>query len=163
MKKLMIVLAIVILLSSVASAEECFNAKGSTLVPSMICHHTNSTQYNSTRLDISNITGTEVTCRVRVYDQDGNDVSSHCTIVKGSSTSSFSTISTGSNTFSIPAHSSRIYAFSTNGKSVNGYAVIEWTSTDENLRNALIAGYCYMGVSDKIYSSMAFVNDGQPF
>ncbi|WP_147822611.1 hypothetical protein [Salidesulfovibrio onnuriiensis] len=163
MKKLMLALAMVVMLCASASATvDCFNAKGSALVPSVISRYANDSQFLKTNMDISNITGTEVTCRVKVYDQNGDDVSSNGSVWIGNSIGGFTQLSTG-NTFKIPAHSSRLFSFFTDGKSVNGYAVIEWTSADEDLRKALIAGSRIVGVSGQKCSSHVLINNGQPF
>lgn len=164
MKRLMIAMLLAVLMcSSAMAAEGCFNAKGSTLVSDVLCRNKSDSQFFKTNLSISNITSSNVTCRVKVYDHNGDDVSTSCSIWVGSPTGSFVSVSSGKNVFEIPAHSSRIYSFLTDQKSVVGYAVIEWTSDNEDLRKALIATKRYEGVSRECFAAMCNINSGQPF
>jgi len=165
MKKLMFALAMVMLLCGTAFAEDCFNAKGSAIVPCVMARYHSSSYFVKTNFTISNITDSDVTCRVKVFDHDGNDVSTNCSVSTGSDSTSYKKLSTGVNEFVIPAHSTRIYNFFKNNmaKSIAGYAVIEWTSSNENLRKAIVATTRMNGVAGQFYSNMSFINNGQPF
>lgn len=167
MKKLMIAVVMVAMLVTVAVAEvqTGFNAQGSALVPGLMARHRNANYYIQSNLIISNITDSAVTCRVMVFDHDGNDISSYCYVTTGDNSTEFKKISTGVNSFEIPAHSTRgFYFFKANmQKSVLGHAVIEWTSDNKRLRKALIASSGLDAIAGQYYSNRAFVNNGQPF
>ncbi len=167
MKKLMFALAMVMLLCGTAFAEDCFNAKGSAIVPGMYARYSGSNIYQSDHVIISNIDNTAVTCRVTVYDQDGNDVSSYCKLYTGGDNQTLEELSSGVNTFEIPANSTRLFQFYQSGmtKCMIGYAVIEWTSSDAKQRKSLVASLRSNGKwgSGTFYATQLLINNGQPF
>ncbi|WP_432738340.1 hypothetical protein [Maridesulfovibrio sp. FT414] len=87
-----------------------FVPQGSCSTP-MFAQYTHSLNFTQTELLINNITGSTVYCKVTVYDQNGNDVSSHAQIISGPTNGVITVVSTG-NEFDIPAHGSRQYVFS---------------------------------------------------
>ena len=127
-------------------------------------HHSDQT-FSASKIHVSNITDSAVTCRVKVYDYNGNDLSSYCHVTTGDDSTYFKTLSTGVNTFVLPAHSSRVFSFfkKNMSKSVVGYAVIEWTSENEDLRKALIATHRLVGAATHHHMGMVMINNGQPF
>ena len=135
------------------------------------CLHTfseSNTKYEVTHVTISNISNTSVQCRVTMYDHDGNDVSTLCTVSTGGGISGARrlTLSTGVNTFEIPAHSTRTYSFwDENMPGTIGYGVIEWSSTDTQQRKSLIAGVFSYGkrYTEGFYATKYLVNHGEPF
>lgn len=167
MKKLMFMTAMVLVLCNGAAATECFNAKGNALVPHVRSYYADSTAFQSTAFSVSNITGSSVVCKVTVYDHDGNDVTSYGGVYSGSSNSGTSTVvAQGTGTFNIPANSTRVYRFEHKSPSaIYGYATIEWTSSDAQLRKAIIAGTRITGLvyGDSYFTSQGSVNNGEPF
>ncbi|WP_147822610.1 hypothetical protein [Salidesulfovibrio onnuriiensis] len=164
MKKLMFAFALVLLLcGSAVAVEDCFNAQGSALVPDVKSRYGNNSQFIITCMTISNITDSAVTCRVNVYDDFGNDVSTSCHVSVGGVAGGFKYESTGQNTFELAAHATRTYVFKSSSIGMAGYAVIEWTSTNKKLRKALIASSRYEGMAGSYFASRSLVNNGQPF
>ena len=81
-------------------------------------------------------------------------------------TTSLTEVSSGVNTFDIPANSTRMFQFYQSGMpAILGYGVIEWTSTDEKQRKALIAGVMTYNRQhvDSDAATKHLVNNGQPF
>ncbi|WP_147820131.1 hypothetical protein [Salidesulfovibrio onnuriiensis] len=169
MKKLILTtLALVLLMSASASATvDCFNTKGSALVPSMYTYYISNTNWRTSLLHITNITDSEVTCKVTVYDGNGNDVSSYSKLLKDSfgAGTNGEVIATGVSTFIIPAQATRVFSFHYDNlnKFVMGHAVIEWTSENKTLRKALIAGFRSRAKSGNNFEAQFPVNNGQPF
>ncbi|WP_147820132.1 hypothetical protein [Salidesulfovibrio onnuriiensis] len=168
MKKLMLAtVALLMLMSANVLAQECFNTKGSALVPSMYTYYISNTNWRTSLLHISNITDSEVTCRVIVYDGNGNDVSSYSKLLKDSfgAGTNGEVIATGVSTFIIPAQATRVFSFHYDNlnKFVMGHAVIEWTSENKTLRQALIAGFRSRAKSGNNFEAQFPVNNGQPF
>jgi len=167
MKRLMsVVLSVVVVLMMCggAMAEECFNAQGSALVPNIIYVYNNAKNYVYPYITISNITDKEVQCKVKVFDQDGIDVTYLGYVFSGGEP--LNVISSGIGDFDIPAYSTRVYAFNRDGgkKRVAGYATIEWKSDDTKLRNALVGGvFRARGFASSRSDSERLINNGQPF
>ncbi len=166
MKKLMLALALTLLMCSsvFAMGQECFNAKGSLLVANVHGSSFASNSNHNTALTVSNITNKAVTCRVTVYDQNGDDISSKGNAYTTGNNANLIKVSAGG-TFEIPANSTRIYVIkNSNTTRFAGYGVIEWTSDDAKLRKALIAGMYtfFVGGSEK-FTWGSQLNNGQPF
>lgn len=165
MKRLMLALAMTMLLSVTAFAQECFNAQGSALVPGLQYFNNSGSLEINENIFLSNITNSEVTCKVTIYDHDGNDVTVHSTVYTGSQDASVPVVATGTGTFKIPAHSTRFLRFyDSANKNLLAYAVVEWTSTDTRARKALIGvvkTYSRNGSSSN--ASKYLINNGQPF
>ncbi|WP_147822615.1 hypothetical protein [Salidesulfovibrio onnuriiensis] len=164
MKKLMFAFVLVLLLCGSAVAEEVFVSHGSAVVTGIQCRK--GTWTDVFNLFVTNISGSEVTVKVTLFDHDGNDRSSICKVSTGSASGNGATsVSTGTGTFTLPAGATRIVAApsSLNGM-IYGHAVIEWTSADSRLKKALMATLQKtISYGDKSYGFMANVNGGQPF
>jgi len=159
-------LILILLLCGSASATS-FETRGSAVVNSMRARYYNSISYVVSHLWITNITGSDVTCRVSFYDHAGNDVTSYCKVLSGSESSAdHVTISTGTGTFELPAGQSRFVSLglSNTNRNIQGYAVIEWSSADSLVRKPLIAvGSCYTRSGDRAGYMTIPINGGQPF
>ncbi|WP_147822612.1 hypothetical protein [Salidesulfovibrio onnuriiensis] len=164
MKKLMLALAMVVMLSSVAAAQECFNAKGSAVVTGIVSYYADNQWRDFNSFWVTNISSSAVTCRVRVFDQDGMDVTNFCSVSTGSSGKKFKTIATGTGTFELPAGATRMVHFIATNHAIMGHAIIDWTSEDNNLRKALISTFrMYKTEANRGFMSTTPVNNGQPF
>lgn len=166
MKACVLSVAILALMCGVAGAYE-FNAQGSALVPNLTFIQTTRNNFIYQYINVTNITGSTVQCRATVYDHNGNDITSLIKVYSGSEgADNFSTISTGTGDFEIPAHSTRMFCLTEFPKMVIvGYAVIEWNSSDSQLRKALIAGGRFLRRTNVNRESGGnyLINNGQPF
>ena len=164
MKGCVLSVAMLILMCGVAGADD-FNAKGSALVPNLqYCNNGRGANYYSS-INITNITGNDVQCRVTMYDHDGLDITSLGQVYTGGG-SAWTLLSEGTGDFEIPAHSTRFYLLAKAGiiKNITGYAVIEWKSDDPLLRKALIGGTRLWASSTAGQRGGNFlINNGQPF
>ncbi|TIH12943.1 hypothetical protein D0S45_16610 [Marinifilum sp. JC120] len=165
--KFVIAMAMVLMMSGGAMAQG-FDAQGSALVPNVVySYHTNNyTQY--TDIILSNITSSDVQCKVTVYDHNGNDVTSLCKVSTGSDNTGIPVaVVSGAELFDIPAHSSRMVVVGRDhiAKYIIGYAVVEWKSSDTTLRRALIGGVKTPAKSSSYHGKggTAYINNGQPF
>lgn len=155
---------IVFFACGVVNASEPFEARGSAVATGMFCRYLQSPQVQSS-LIISNMAGSPVTCKVTVYDHDGNDVTSLCDVLTGSTTNSAVVVTQGG-TFELPAFATRSVRFI--NKNVPGFyygqAVIEWTSNDPRLRKALHAKLILLKEDgSRTGYAMSSVNGDQPF
>jgi len=167
MKRLMSVvlsMVVVLMMCCGAMAQECFNAQGSIVVPCIYSTYISASDWTAPHMVISNITDKEVQCKVKVFDQDGIDVTYLGYVFSGGEP--LNVISSGIGDFDIPAYSTRVYAFNRDGgkKRVAGYATIEWKSDDTKLRNALVGGvFRARGFASSRSDSERLINNGQPF
>ncbi|WP_320174952.1 hypothetical protein [Maridesulfovibrio sp.] len=163
--KIVLAMAMVLLMSGGAMAEEAFNAQGSAIVPHVKSYRSSKGGLY-TSFYISNITNQNVRCKVDVYDQSGNNVSSYgdvWTIVSGQ----YQLAAGGDDVFDIPAYSTRYFNFTKSGILMRtmGYAVIKWNSNDPQMTKALVSTAQYTGgtYNDYLYGGVAYINNGQPF
>lgn len=144
-----------------------FNARGSAVVNGVKLTSSGSTTYIETRIYVTNITGSQVTGRVTIYDQDGNDVTSYCSVYTGDQSSkNIKLLESGTGTFELPAASTRVVRFckANLNKCIVGHAVIEWSSDDTHLRKALIATSMRIKYqTDQAFSTMVTANGGNSF
>ncbi|QJB56149.1 hypothetical protein [Pseudodesulfovibrio sp. zrk46] len=156
-------LALLMLLCGVAQAQTtCFGAQGGTVVPGLLTYYSSTTANAASHLYVSNVSGSNVTCKVTVFDKDGNDVTASYSQVFSGGTN----VSTGTGTFDLPAGSTRMYRFKTSqgGGSIYAYALIEWKSDDPRLRKALVAmHYRQQAIGSSYQMSDTSVNGGMPF
>lgn len=141
-------------------------SQGSTVVPNIQSQHMSSGAYTSTYINVSNITGKDVTCTIRLYDTVGNDVGDLTKVYKGSGTSSDSILVSEGKTFTLPAHATYLLSFyKQTPHLLTGYAVIEWESADNTIVKALVAGVKHLQkVNSNAYGiSFGNINNGQPF
>jgi len=159
-------LTLIMLLCGPANATY-LEARGSAVVTGMRAKHRSSTDFQHSIIWVTNITGSDVECRVNFFDHAGDDVTSYCTVYSGNASSNAAvTIATGTGTFDLPAGETRyVYLTMPNtSRLIQGHAVIEWASTNPHLRKALIAaGECRV-VSSALKQAAGFtINGGQPF
>ncbi|MGL1863537.1 MAG: hypothetical protein OCC46_13520 [Pseudodesulfovibrio sp.] len=165
-KYLFVVAILSMLLCGAAQAAD-FEARGSAIVPGLQMHSSSSSVLSYSVIRVTNTSGSDVSCRVSVYDHNGADVSSLCSVITGnSSAASATTLSTGTGLFSLPAgHSRYIWIYKSNwNKVMYGHAVIEWDSEDTSARKALVvSGERYINYGTKAISVMLPVIGAQPF
>ncbi len=167
MKGYVLSVAMLILMCGVAGAAN-FNAQGSAIVPHvkglMSYISTNSTY---TAMYLSNVTNQNIECKIDVYDQNGNDVSSYGYILNPiPNNSGYQYVASGSSVFSIAAHSSRYFKYSGGGYSTRtfGYAVVKWNSNDPLMTKALVGAVEYRsGSNSSMSGGNVYINNGQPF
>ncbi len=144
-----------------------FKARGSALVPGLKYWYVSGSSFLYTQLYISSITNTMVDCKVTVFDHEGNDVSTDCVILTGNNSGANTVVvSTGTGEFSLAAGATnqvRIRAAQA-GTFIFGHAVIEWSSEDTKIRQALIAtADRQKELNGRAYASMIPINGGLPF
>ncbi|HAS88166.1 MAG TPA: hypothetical protein DCS48_02520 [Desulfovibrio sp.] len=156
----------VILMCSAVFAQADFVPQGSTTVPVMT-FYANAKYWYRTNIYLSNITNSDVKCKVTVYDHDGIEIPQYIHVSTGNNSGSSVHISIGAEEFDIPAHSSRMATVKVeNGnKAIYGYAVIEWASEDSFARRALIGDVRKygLGAGGQPYGGHYPLNNGQPF
>ncbi len=159
-----VALVMVLMMCVVAMAQSDFIPKGVALVPNIRAHHNSQTNWGITDVNVTNITGQTVQCRVTIYDHEGNDISTSTTLKNGGP-SGIVTLGSGDSPFSIPAHGTRCVRLSLGSGRMFGHAVVEWVSDDSKLYKALIAGTAYFrqDSTNLTSSSSSLVNNGQPF
>lgn len=171
MKKsvVMVCLAVVALaFASVAQAVvDCPVSRGKAIVPNVIGRYKNIDNYTVTHIVVSNITSSDVDCKITVYNHDGVDVTSWSKLSTGTDTSLLNVIAQGTGEFTLPAQSTRIFTFGTvDGQQLHypGYATIEWASDDSTMFEALVAGGRMWHESGGNPFAIGFlVNGGMPF
>ncbi|MCG8549231.1 MAG: hypothetical protein MI799_02385 [Desulfobacterales bacterium] len=164
-----LVLVMILSLYTVAQASD-FVTRGSAIVPGLRTGYSDS---SSTRIDsnsvfITNITGSDVDVRMTVYDHDGNDITNYCSVKTGNTGSASPTIiASGTGEFELPAGNTRfVYCRAPTQGCYYGHGVIEWSSSDLNLRQALVAAGFHIyhwTVQNMRAAASISVNNGQPF
>ncbi|MFV0420870.1 hypothetical protein [Oleidesulfovibrio sp.] len=115
---------------------------------------------------ITNVSDTEVTCRITVYNHIGENVSSLCNVYTGSTSGSPVELTSGGNEFRLPPANTRMVQVWAPGMMpvVFGHAVIEWTSESTTVRKALVAALKTVRVNGaSTYGFMSQINGGEPF
>lgn len=160
MKKLMISAVMVLILFGAIPAQA--GSSGSTIIPTVVFHYNNDQSYSWVNLMLSSIVDKEVTCSVRVFDQDGIDITDTAisNLYTGSPTG-IQPVGTSA-TFNIPAHGSRmlqLYKAALHG--TLAHAIIQWSSEDKTIGKALVGS---VSSQSTVYgSSTVAINNGQPF
>ncbi|WP_421899370.1 hypothetical protein [Maridesulfovibrio sp.] len=165
MTKVLVPLALILILCGGASAQESFNAQGSTVVTNIWSYHPDSVNWFVPYINVTNITGTDVQCKITIYDHDGNDITHYSKIYSGG-IGNWTIIASGTGEFNLPAHGTRMYSLKPEGTQIYtvGHAVIEWKSNDPLLRKAVIAGITTLRADSKgISTGISEINNGQPF
>ncbi len=163
------VLSMAIFLSSTSYAQTNFNAQGSTTVSGM--YYAISAKYITLVypwLILTNTSSSTVRCKVTIYDNDGNDVSTLGLAPKDTDRA-INTDTDGS--FEIPPHCTQRYVMKPRNMPdayMMGYATIEWKSSDTQLRNALIGSMrSYTEIGKAPYTTTSTtqvqINNGQAF
>ncbi|KAB1440355.1 hypothetical protein [Pseudodesulfovibrio senegalensis] len=169
MKNRIVVFSILALLLSLCSVSSvaAFETRGSAFVPCMSASYSNSSVLVRSYIYLTNITGSDVTCRVTFRDHAGDDVTSYSSVYSGNASgNSAVTIATVNGTFTLPAGETRYLRLSISDTSrlIIGQATIEWASDDPNLRKAIIAYGKRHGVhNDRGTLASIPINNGQPF
>lgn len=169
MKKRCIVFSVLTFLLSLCSVSSAaaFETRGSALVPCVDARYNGSSSIHSTYISVTNITGSEIDCRVTFRDHAGDDVTSYCSVLSGNSSgNSAVTISTGTGMFTLPAGETRLVrlAIGNRNRYIIGQATIEWASQDSNLRKAIVAhGYRFTVYNNRGAEAAIPVNNGLPF
>ncbi len=166
--KYLLLAAIMTMLMCGAASAADFETRGSAVVTGIqVASSSSSTAYTSSGIWVTNISGTDVTCKITAFNHYGDDISSYIDVLVGSATSTgSSTLGSGGGAFSLPANETRMVRIYDSGlnKSHYGYALIEWSSEDATVRKAIIAqGNRYTYMSGALQSSTLAVNSGQPF
>ncbi|MDC7217953.1 MAG: hypothetical protein PQJ28_02905 [Spirochaetales bacterium] len=157
---------LVVLMCGAAFAQGSFVPQGSTTVPFMT-FWANSKNYYRTNIYLSNITSSNLKCKVTPFDHDGYEVPQYLNVLSGNNSGSSAHISVGVEEFDIPAHSTRCVTIKVTDsvKAIYGYALIEWSSDDSVLRRALIGDVRKygLGAGGQPYGGHYPLNNGQPF
>lgn len=160
-----VVFTVLMFSSAYATDLTNFCARGSAVVTGMHTSYSSSTVYDVSNIWITNVAGAAVSCRVTVYDHDGQDVTSLCSIYTGGNAGSSELVASGTGSFELPAGSTRLFKFygKNSSKVIHGHAVIEWASEDTTIRKALIAVVGRRLQRNSAGWGMFQVNNGQPF
>ncbi|WP_421899315.1 hypothetical protein [Maridesulfovibrio sp.] len=157
---------LVVLICGAAFAQGTFVPQGSVIVPGLESVFISSKSNWATYMALTNITNDAISCRVIVYDQNGNDVTYRTKIMTGSASSGWVVIAAGTSDFEIPAHSTRKFVLQAVGSKevIIGHATIQWSSNDPLPHTALIGSARTGGyVDSKIFATNIPINNGQPF
>ncbi|ACS80707.1 hypothetical protein [Maridesulfovibrio salexigens] len=168
--KIVLALAMVLLMSGGAIAQETFIPQGSALVSGIEVLYRGSYRYFQNRMFLTNITDQTIQCRVTVFDHNGDDITHFGQVMTGPAGGGGGhvVVSSGTGLFEIPAHSTRAFWFGSllsGTMTFYGHAVVEWMSNSSKLRRALI-GSIYkfsLGSSSNYYATERDINGGQPF
>lgn len=102
-KYILMAMAMIVVMCSSVFAQTTFECRGSAVVPGIKTFSSSSSVHSVTTLFVSNITGSDVACKVTVYDHNGNDVSYLCDILTGNdASSSVVTLASGTGEFFLP-------------------------------------------------------------
>ena len=161
-------LATLVMAVALMTSNSLANSSGSAIMPGIVSVWGSSTSYLFTTAYITNISGSDVTCEITWYDQDGNDVSHYCEVYTGNQSGSGNVLVTTGGTFTLPAGATRFVHFYSRNQLITlyGHAVIKWTSTNPSLRQALIATARGYGNSTNHNTQNAWsisINDNKPF
>lgn len=159
----------VVMVLGVLPTSSFADSTGGAVMPGVLAYWSSSTTYALSSVHLTNISGAEVSVEVKWYDYAGNNSTSYCNVYSGSLTSSADAlIASGTGSFTLPAGATRyvkFYAPNVN-KSFNGHAVIKWSSTNDNIRKALIGvgrGISISVSGSRQHAFMLPVNNNEPF
>lgn len=166
MKKLIVATMMASLLFSAVAAHA--DSHGSTFIPPTLVQYKSNNVRNWSNIFLSNITGEEITCTVRIYDHQGVDVTTNyvANVFTGSYTSGDTPSLGASSTFTIPANGTReLQLYTTNVSAMMGYGIIEWSSTNEKIGKALLGSVhrCTVSGTGTFASAYTDINNGNPF
>ncbi|WP_147822609.1 hypothetical protein [Salidesulfovibrio onnuriiensis] len=167
MKKLMLALAMVVMLSSAAFAQETTASMGSVVVPRLESHKASSALSSWTCINLTNLSDSDVTVTIKAFDHDGTRVKNRFSILKGTmgAGKNFTYVARQVETFVVPAKNTRRATFWVDDRVFMGYAVIEWRSSDADLSQPLIGTSRFFRTysSTDTPASEIYINNGQPF
>lgn len=165
MKKMMFATVVALTLFGALPAQAA--SHGSTVVPGIDIYYRTSTDYIATNIYLTNITGEEITCTIKLFDYAGVNITKNFIkgIYDGSHTSaSPSSLGTDS-TFTIPAKGSRwLRILRASPCRIAAHAIIEWSSEHDAMSQALAGTLRFSNISNGKYGvGNMFINNGQPF
>jgi hypothetical protein len=159
-------------MSASAFAENSFYPQGSALVSGINIRYNNAYIRTTQCLRLTNISNLPIKVKVTVYDHNGNDISYHGVFNTGNySVASAVPVADGDTIIEIPAHNTRdynVYSHQQTPTTIYGYATIEWSSSDTQLKRAMIAS-CESHALEKPQGVLVYaenrvdVNNGNPF
>ncbi|ACS78349.1 conserved hypothetical protein [Maridesulfovibrio salexigens DSM 2638] len=160
----------VVMMCGGAFAQGIFVPQGSAVVSSVYVWYNTAYNKDLSYLYLTNITNQSVQVKVSVYNHDGADISNFGTVYTGSSSASPTYVAAGG-IFEIPPYSSRMYAVygtQTAQTVIYGHANVEWSSSDPQLKKALMGVYRQIGQGSNTkhqgyFSHSILLNGGQPF
>jgi len=144
------------------------SAHGSAVTTGIFSYYLSPDKYYMGNIYVTNISNADVTCRVTVYDSEGNDVSSLFKVYAGNKDPQI-LVGSVSEPFPIPASCTRdVNLFSDAPNTyVLGHAVIEWTSDDPSVQKPLMAEVWRQqrvnSEGKSAFCAATLVNGGQPF
>ncbi|WP_432736697.1 hypothetical protein [Maridesulfovibrio sp. FT414] len=161
--KFVLAMAMVLMMSGGAMAQSSFYPQGSALMSNLIIYYASPVSWTLPYITLTNITDSNVRCKVNIYDSEGSSITHLSRVVKGGA--NWVQIALGTSDFDIPAHSSRMFYLTTNSVfHTIGYAEIEWQSDDPKARKALIGGVMQHRCDGSSYTNTTdLINNGQPF
>ncbi len=166
LRVVLLCITMVMFVCGAAIAEDSFGAQGSALIPNLVYYNTQVHHQSTPFIILSNITDTDVQCRLTPYDDAGNDMSSMVNTLRGGTQGLWVSVAQGTGDFEIPAHSSRLVTINIGRPNTGvGYAVIEWKSNKPKMRKALIGGVTTTttSVNGVQGQSKVLINQGNPF
>jgi len=159
-------LLLTLMLCSSAFANS-FESRGSIIVSGIVAKRPTPGVQVFSIIRLTNISGSDVDCRVKVYDQEGTVVTNYCKILKALTTTNQNiAVASGADSFSIPAGGVRTVSISVPDATrvIMAHAVIEWSSDNEHVKKALIASgnVGYRDLTGYSASNLVIIGD-QPF
>ncbi|ACS78348.1 hypothetical protein [Maridesulfovibrio salexigens] len=153
----MTVVLVGLMVGNVFAQETVFKPQGSAFVSGIAYHNDGNFAGPMVDISVSNVTGKTIECKITILDDDGNDMSSMGSIVRGGM-NSYTVVKSGTGSFSLPPHATRKFTmeYSSAVKYMLGQAIVQWSSDDPNLARALTASVVQAG-------SASPLNGGQPF
>lgn len=168
MKKLtLIALALILMLCSSAFAQgSTCESKGSAIIPHYETRIISGTNMYWSMINLSNISDSDVTVTVKLFDHTGVRATGPFLVFVGSSYDNTSqVVGNGVDPFVIPAGETRQLSVYNNTRFLMGYGTIDWCSDNARQAKALVGSvrsYALEGTT-RSYGSEAFLNAGQPF
>lgn len=157
-----------VMLATPVTADSGFTARGKAVATGIFSYYLSPDVYYMGNVYVSNISKADVTCRVTVYDSEGNDVSSLFSVYAGNKDPQI-LVGSASEPFAIPPSCTRdVNLFSKKPNTyIMGYAVIEWDSDDTSVQKPLMAEVWKQqrvkNDGKSAFCAATTVNGGQPF
>lgn len=162
------VVCFVLLMGSLAYAEGAVQSfsHGSTIVPGIhVWKHSTNPGKIVNELYLSNITGQEIECTVRLINHEGGESNQFIQVYSGNMAGGSANLIGTSNAFTIPANSSRwVRLSSSKGSSIFGYANVSWKCAEEKITKAMVGLMRrYLENGSRFSTATCILNNGQPF
>ncbi|WP_432738313.1 hypothetical protein [Maridesulfovibrio sp. FT414] len=162
--KILLAIAMIIIMCESAFSQSSFYPQGSVIVPGITYAYTRADYYVRPTIVLNNITDKTIQCRVRVYDHNGEDKTALGRVYTGGT--NYTILSSGIGDFEIPPYSSRWFNMDNIPVQYSflGHATIEWSSSDQKAKKALMGKVWNMRVTSvSICDAFEPINNGQPF